>query len=508
MSAIGEDISGYSSEDLGFMESLNSLEAQHRLPARIKADFHEATKLGRRFNDQVLRPVYKEIDRKIMEDNEYLPEEFIKKANEWGLYTLWIPKMYGGQGMTMLSLYPFMEEISSICAGLANLIGAHYLGVSVLCSSCNIKVTNRILREVVSECNKGNPCLISLAWTEPDAGTDSSEIPLLPKAKVRTQATKIAGGYVVNGSKVFISAGHLSTWHMLICYEDIRKPAETLIMLAVKNGMKGFTFGHKEEKMGQKACVASELIFEDCFVPDENVCFSGDQVKGLNITAKEAGCKVISMFPPVSQPGVGSIGTGIARAACEAAIRYTVNKKIAGVSLINQEWVQMIIADMYANVIMARTLYMEAAYAAGLKSMIRLLFAKVPFYLSLYTPSWMFTRFVSPLFNLKIVNRLYRKMNFDWINEEDERQMSGLGALTKFSCTDIAMVNCAKALDLMGAEGTRNNIGVEKLLRDAKLLQIYEGTNEVNRINLFHHHIAHNIPGVRVFEEKNQGGKP
>jgi acyl-CoA dehydrogenase len=500
MGSIGPETSRYFSADLGFMDSLNSLEAQHRLPARIKADFHEATKLARRFNEKVIQPVYQEIDRKIMEDNEYLPVEFIRKANEWGLYTLWIPKMYGGQGMNMLSLYTFMEEISSVCAGLANLIGAHYLGVSVLCSSCNIKVINRILRAVVSECSKGNPCLISLAWTEADAGTDQSEVPLLPHAKVRTQATKVAGGYVVNGSKVFISAGHVSTWHMLICYEDIRKPADTLIMLAVKTGMKGFTFGHKEEKMGQKACVASELIFEDCFVPDENVCFSRDQVGGLNITTKEAGLKVIGMFPAVSQPGVGSIGTGIARAACEAAIRYAAKKKIAGVSLINQEWVQMIIADMYANVVMARTLYMEAAYAAGLRSMIRLLFAKVLFYLSLYTPSWVFTRFVSPLFNLEIVNRIYRKMNFEWTSDEDERHMSGLGALTKFSCTDIAVANCAKALDLMGADGTRNDIGAEKLLRDAKLLQIYEGTNEVNRINLFSQHIAHNIPGVRVFE--------
>lgn len=500
MGSIRTEKSRYSSAGFSFMDSLNSLEAQHRLPARIKVDFHESTKLARRFIEQVIQPVYQDIDRKIMEDNEYLPVDFIRKANEWGLYTLWIPKMYGGQGMNMLSLYPFMEEVSSVCAGLANLIGAHYLGVSVLCASCNIKVINRILRSVVSECNKGNPCLISLAWTEPDAGTDSSEIPLLPHAKVRTQATKVGGGYIVNGSKVFISAGHVSTWHMLICYEDIKRPADTLIMLAVKNGMKGFTFGHKEEKMGQKACVASELIFEDCFVPDENVCFSGDQLGGLNITAREAGLKVISLFPPVSQPGVGSIGTGIARAACDAAIRYAAKKKIAGESLINQEWVQMAIADMYANVITARTLYMEAAYAAGLKSMIRLLFAKVLFYLSLYTPSWMFTLFVSPLFNIEIVNRLYRKMNFEWTSDEDERHMSGLGALTKFSCTDIAVANCAKALDLMGADGTRNDIGAEKLLRDAKLLQIYEGTNEVNRINLFSHHIAHNMPGVRVFE--------
>ncbi len=361
------ETSGYPSAGLGFTDTLNSLEAQHRLPARIKADFHEARALARRFSDEVVRPIYLETDRKVMEDNEYLPRDFIQKANEWGLYTLWIPKMYGGKGMNMLSLYTFMEELSSVCAGLANLIGAHYLGVSVLCSSCNMKITNRILRDVVREAKKGNPCLISLAWTEPGAGTDQAEAPLLPGAKVRTQAEKVVGGYMVNGSKVFISAGHVSTWHMLICYEDIRKPADTLIMLAVKTGMKGFSFGHKEHKMGQKACVASELVFEDCFVPDENVCYSKNQVSRLGISAKQAGLKVIGMFPAITQPGVAAIGAGVARAACDAAVRYAAKKKVGGESLIDQEWVQLAIADMYANVVAAQAVYMEAAYAAGLE---------------------------------------------------------------------------------------------------------------------------------------------
>ncbi|HDP26259.1 MAG TPA: acyl-CoA dehydrogenase [Deltaproteobacteria bacterium] len=495
----------YHSAGLGFTDTLNSIEALHRLPARIRTEFHEARKLARRFNDEVLRPLCLVTDRRVMEDNDYLPRDFLKKANEGGLFTLWIPKMYGGKGMNMLSLYTFIEELSSVCAGLANLIGAHYLGVSVLCSSCNMKITNRILRDVAREEKKGNPCLISLAWTEPDAGTDQFEAPLLPIAKVRTQAVKVAGGYVVNGSKVFISAGHLSTWHMLICYEDVKKPADTLIMLAVKTGMKGFSFGHKEQKMGQKACVASELVFEDCFVPDEHVCFSKEQVSRLNISPKEAGLKVIGMFPGITQPGVAAIGAGVSRAACEAAIRYAAQKRIAGESLINQEWVQLAIADMYANVVAARTVYMEAAYAAGMKSMIRLLFERVLFYLTLYTPAWMFTLLVSPLFNLEIVNHIYRKLNFEWTSDEDERHMSGLGSLTKFSCTDMAVENRAKALDIMGADGTRHDAGAEKLLRDAKLLQIYEGTNEVNRINLFSQHIGHTMPGVRVFEERSGG---
>ncbi|HOO47220.1 MAG TPA: acyl-CoA dehydrogenase family protein, partial [Deltaproteobacteria bacterium] len=445
MASIRPQPSGNSLKRFGFLDTLNSIEALNRLPARIKADYHEALGLAQRFNEEVLLPMYLEVDRKVMEDNEYLPLDFLEKARQWGLFSLWIPKMYGGRGMNMLSLYTFMDELSSVCAGLANLIGAHYLGVSVLCSSCNMKITNYILRDVVRREKRGNPCTISLAWTEPDAGTDQVEAPLLPLAKVRTQAARVDGGYVVNGSKVFISAGHLSAWHMLMCYEDVKKPSESLIMLALKTGMKGFTFGHKEQKMGQKACVASELIFEDCFVPDENVCFSKDQVSRLGITANQAAMKLISMFPAVTQPGVAAIGAGIARAACKAATDYASKKQVAGSRLIDMQWVQLVIADMYANAVAARNIYMEAAYAAGMKSMLRLLFDRVLFYLTLYTPEWMFTLFVSPLFNLEIVSHIYRKLNFEWTSQEDERHMSGLGSLTKFFCTDLAAANCAKA---------------------------------------------------------------
>lgn len=491
---------GDSSARLRFINTSNSLHALQGLPALIKKDLEEARQLARKFNDEVVRSIYREIDKRVMEDEDYLPLDFIIKANEWRLYSRWIPKMYGGQGMNMLSLYAFIEEVSSVCAGLANLIGVHYLGVSVLCSSCNLKITNRILRDVVSEEKKGNPCIISLAWTEPGAGTDQVEGLLLDRAKVRTSAVRVAGGYVVNGSKVFISGGHLSTWHMLLCYEDVKKPAETLIMLAIKTGMKGFSFGHKELKMGQKACVASELIFEDCFVPSDRVCYCKEHVAGLGISVKEANLRLIGMFPPVSQPGVAAIATGVARAACEAAVNYAAQKKVAGEYLINQEWAQMLIADMYSNVLTARNAYMEAAYAVGLRSMIKMLFQKPMFYLSRYLPDWVFTKLVSPLFDLEIVNRIFRKMNFVVTNDEDERNVSGFGSLCKISCSDIAMLNCNMAMDLMGADGTRHDAGVEKLLRDAKLLQIYEGTNEANRINLFSMHIAQDMPGVRVFE--------
>lgn len=481
-----------------FPDTLNSLEAQHRLPGRMTAEFHEAIALARRFNEEVVRPLHRVIDRKVFDDGEYLPEEFVAKAVERGLFTRWIPKMFGGGGMNMLSLYAFVEEVASVCAGLANVLGVHYLGVSVLSASGNLKLMSRILRDVARREKLGKSCILSLAWTEPDAGSDQVEAPLLRKARVRTTASKVAGGYLVNGSKVFISAGHLATWHMLICYEDLKRPAQTLVMLAVKTGTKGFGFGHKEKKMGQKACVASELVFDACFVPDEDVCFSADYAAELGITAEEACLKVIGAFPGVSQPGVGAVATGVARGACELALAYAANKKVAGEPLAERQWAQMILADMYKNVVAARSLYMEAAYGVARKSMIRMLFSKPLFYLSYILPAAFFT-LLAPLLETEVVNRVYRKMHFRTV-PDDEADVSGLGSICKFSCSDIALANSALALELMGSDGTRHDSGGEKLLRDAKLLQIYEGTNEINRLNLFLKKIAPSTPGIRVFE--------
>lgn len=484
----------------GNLDTLNSLDALGRLPVQIKEEFAASVALARRFTDEVIRPMALAVDIEVSRNPDYLPRDFLLKANEWGLFSRWIPRMFGGQGMAMLSLYAFMEEISVGCAGLANIIGAHYLGVTVLSSSCHLKVTNRILREVVRGERTGIPCTLSLAWTEPGSGSEQFEKPLLPRARVRTHAAKVDGGYRLNGNKVFISGGHLATWHMVIAYEDLHAPADTLVMLAVKTGTPGFSFGRHEHKMGQKGCVASELVFEDCFVPDTDACYAKEHVQGLALTPREAAMRVISLFPAVTKPGVGAIAAGVARAAAETAGTYAAGKAVGDGTLADRQWAQFAMADMHRNYVTAKTLYMEATYAAGLRSMIRLLYVKPVFHLSRWLPGWCFDHLVAPLFSLAVINHLYRKLNLETVDAANERHMSGLGSLVKVSCSDLAMENCGIALDLMGADGTRHALGAEKLLRDARLLQIYEGTNEINRQNLFAQQLAPAMPGVRVFE--------
>jgi len=492
----------YLAFDPKISDTMSSLVSRDKLPRTKKylKDVKTAVAIARKFNEEVVRPVYKEIDLKVAEDPNYLVWDFINTANEWGLFSLWIPRIFGGKGLDFLSLYPFLEEIASVCTGLSNVIGVHYLGIATQCASWNIKLMNKVWREVKKGEKTGKPCLISLTITEPDAGTDLEEVDLLSKARVGTIAKKVEGGYIVNGRKIFISNGHTSTWHMVICYEDKKNPHENMLMLAVKNGTKGFSFGTHEKKMGQKSCVASELIFEDCFVSDKNVCVSArNDAPESKEDAIKMGQVMIDFVVSSSRAGVAAFATGCARGAYETAFDYAVKKDFDGKTLAHKQWSQTTLAEMYKNVNMSRAIYLESAYANLMSGMFKVLNNKILFRLINYLPTWWYNIFVSPFMNLKIVTKFFRKVMFDWYTKEEAELTSGWGSLVKFSCSDLAITNSQMAIELMGVDGCRHDIGAEKYLRDAKLLQIYEGTNQLNRLNLFKCLIGRNIDGLDVF---------
>jgi len=478
-----------------------SLLAMPRLPKAMVKETKQAIELARRFNDAVVRPYALELDRKKHEDPDFLPWEFVEEANRWGLYTLFMPTLFGGQGVNFPALSYFLEELGSACTGMSNLVGVHYLGVATLCASWNIRLMNKIMRDTGEGEKTGKPCLISLAITEPGAGTDVEEVDLISKAQLACQAKKVKGGYVVNGRKIFISNGHLSFWHMLVCYEDLKNPQDTVVMLAIKNGMKGFSFGRQERKMGQKGCPASELIFEDCFVPDDLVCIDAEQGKKLKGSPKETHMQIIDYIVAASRAGVGAFGVGVARGAYEEALRFARETEVDGKPLINHEWAQCMLAEMYKNVAVGRLTYEEANYANDLHGMFKVMEWKPIFYYLKYMPKPIMDKVIQPFLNLGVVTWLFRKIYFDWQKDTDYQCASGWGSLAKFAATDIGVKNGQLALEMMGRAGLRHDRGAEKHLRDSKLLQIYEGTNQLNRLNLFKCLIGRDVPGARVFEE-------
>ena len=488
-----------------FEEMTASLHAGPRLARGMIRETRDVVAYCRKFCDEVVRPQVLELDRGLHEDPDHLPWDFVKKANEWGFYSLWIPRLLGGHGVNFSSLSYAMEEIGSVCLAMANLIGVHYLGFGTLTSSGNARLMRRLAADVVAGEKSGEPCLISLAITEPGAGTDVEEVDLVDKANLGCQARRVDGGYEVNGSKVFISNGHLSTWHMVISYSDLARPSETTVMMAVKTGMKGFSFGRHEKKMGQRACPASELVFNDCFVPDELVALDDRIAQTFTRSQRETGQQMIDYVVSTSRAAVGAFGVGAARGAYEAALKFASETVVDGELLVNHEWAQCWLAEMLKNVTLGRLAYAETNYANGLYGMFKLLHEEPMFSIMRLTPRFIYERYVAPLLEKPGATAFYRKRSYDGQSSCEQHRTSGLASIAKFAGTDFGIKNCQMALAFMGEAGLRQDRGAEKHLRDAKLLQIYEGTNQLNRLNLFKCLIACGCDGARVFEEKEGG---
>ena len=273
------EVSSWLSRFPKFEDTWLGLSYAPHMPKHMVKETREVIAIARKFNEEVANPLALKLDRLTHEDPDYLPWELIEEANRRGFYTMWIPKIFGGQGYNMPSMSCFSEEVASACVGIMNVIGVHYLAVAGLIASGNARLAKRIIREVVDGEKTGKPCVLALATTEPDAGTDVEEVDLVDKGRVTCQARRVEGGYIVCGTKVFISMGHVSSWTVLYAYEDTKRPSETNIGFVVKTGSKGFSFGSHENKMGQKVCPASVLIFEDCFIPDDQVLFSSGLIK-------------------------------------------------------------------------------------------------------------------------------------------------------------------------------------------------------------------------------------
>lgn len=482
-----------------FEDIMCSLEATRRQPKGIIGESKKVIAIARKFNDEVVRQANLEIDRRCQEDYRYLPWEYVHQANTYGLYTLFLPKMFGGKGYSPASMCYYLEELATECVGMANMVGAHYLGLTFLLSTANMKITEKICREVVDGEKSGEPCLLTLAMTEPNAGTDSQNMEFMDTGGLACHAQKTDNGYVINGTKIFISMGHMSTWHIVQAYTDLKTASESIVTFAVKTGQKGFSFGKQEKKMGQKASVASELIFNDCFIPDDQVCLDNQQAKFLKRSIKETNAQVFAYIWSASRTGVGALCVGVARGAFETAMDFAATHEIDEKRLINQEWCQSMLAEMYKNVAAGRCVYNEANYANGMYGLLKLMNIKPIYYANRYLPKMVLFKLFSWLFTKKATTTWTRRFYFDFQKDDDIDRVDGWGSLAKFSGSDAGMANCRMALEIMGLAGLRHDMRAEKMMRDAKLLQIYEGTNQINRLNLFKRLLARSCNDVLSF---------
>jgi alkylation response protein AidB-like acyl-CoA dehydrogenase len=284
---------------------------------------------------------------------------------------------------------------------------------------------------------------------------------------------------VINGQKVFISDGHFATWHMVSAYRDKKDPLNTGMGLIVKTGQPGFEVVKHEHKMGQRACPASTLVFEDCFVPDRDV-----------ISDLPEFFERILFVLGTSRVGVAAIGTGCARGAFEQAVKAAKTARYKGRFLIDEQWVQQILADMLANVMVGRALYISAGFCESKHGMMQMLSSPAMEMFQKMVPDFLL---LSPAYQKVLRSKVISKiMNKALSAIEIRRRQRGQAhsSIAKYYATDLAMRNANLGLEIAGAAGLEHSAGIEKIFRDAKLLQIYEGTNQINRKHVWDSIIA------------------
>jgi alkylation response protein AidB-like acyl-CoA dehydrogenase len=235
---------------------------------------------------------------------------------------------------------------------------------------------------------------------------------------IRTRAVKDGDFYILNGTKQWITNGGEADVYTIFAVSNPGRGARGVSAFIVEKGTEGFEFGKKEDKLGIRASATRELIFTDCKIPAQNML--GSEGMGF-ITAMRT-------FDQ-SRPAVGAQGVGVAQAALEVALDYAKVRKQFGVPISSFQAIQHMLADMATQVESARALVYHAA---------------------------------------KVI-------------DSGEKNVAKLSAMSKMYASDVAMKVTIDAIQVLGGYGYMKEYPVEKMMRDAKILQIYEGTNQIQR---------------------------
>src|SRR4030043_847858 len=222
--------------------------------------------LARKVAEEKMLPVRAELDEK-----EEFPGEIIKVSAEAGLMGVSMPEEYGGFGGGILEYCLVAEELSRVCLGIATSVGASGLGAMPILLFGNPEQKKQYLPDIA----KGKK-LAAFGLTEADAGSDAGAL--------RTTATRTENGFILNGTKQWITNGGEAEIYTIIAISDRSKGPRGASALIVEKGTPGFNFGKKEKKMGIRSSATRELVFQDCFVPKENLI--GKEGMGFIITMR------------------------------------------------------------------------------------------------------------------------------------------------------------------------------------------------------------------------------
>lgn len=355
----------------------------------------------REFAEKEVKPLAAEVD-----EEERFPLETVEKMAKTGLMGIPVPVKYGGAGGTNLMYGMAVEELSRVCGTTGVVLSAH---TSLCCAPIMENGTEEQKMKYLPRLASGE-WIGAFGLTEPNAGTDA--------AMQQTTAVLDGDHYVLNGNKIFITNAVYAHVYVIFAMTDKSLGNKGISAFIVEKGTPGFSIGKKEKKMGIRGSATTELVFEDCRIPKENLL--GQQGKGFAIAMKTLdGGRV----------GIAAQALGIAQGAMDETIKYTKERKQFGRSISQFQNTQFQMADMETKVQAARLLVRSAHW-----------------------------------------------------KKDNGMPYSVDAAMAKLFAAEIAMEVTTKAVQLHGGYGYTREYPVERMMRDAKITEIYEGTSEVQRM--------------------------
>lgn len=329
------------------------------------------------------------------------------KLAELGLTGIIFPEEYGGAGADYLSYAIAVEELSRVCASTGVTLSAH---VSLCANPIFLFGSQEQKQRLLAPLARGEK-LGAFGLTEPSAGSDAGS--------TRTTAARTDDGWLLNGTKIFITNGGDAETYVILARTDKKaKKHHGLSAFVVEKGTLGFSFGKKERKMGIRSSPTLELVFDNCLIPADNLL--GKEGEGFRVAMKTLDGGRI---------GIAAQALGIAQGALDQAVAYARERTQFGASISTFQGIQFQLADMATQTEAARLLVYQAAYraSAGLS-------------------------------------------------------YSQASAMAKLMASENAMKVTTQAVQIFGGYGYTREFPVERMMRDAKITEIYEGTSEIQRL--------------------------
>ena len=467
---------GLFSDEPDLLHNVPSLrKLKDRFPRYVKRA-EKAQMLGREIAREIILPKVLELDSKCHEDPAYTDWELFNELNKRKALIGFVPEKMGGLGWSALDCIAFAEESLVACVGISAWYLFNFFGAACAFVEFRPEICFKILQDMANAQRQGKPLAFAWAITEPSAGTDAEDPIAMAKMKPSAYARKVSGGYTINGRKQFITNGDLAHYVVAtICTDPNRPAVESMGTFFIPKTTKGFSVERIEHKCGHKVKHTAALVFDDVFVPDE--CVWEEPGRGMRHTRE-----ILS----ITRGFVGLLGLGNARGALERCVQFASQKKVNGHRLIDENWVQIAIADMLKDIMMVRAKCYDFAIALDRLHVFRILEnLPVKVALKIIPEKVLMSKSLLSLLGRPWLSKTVSRIKHSLVPDETMEYFAGQGSALKVAGTDLAMNVASRVLDIVGIEGMAYRYGMEKIYRDAKVSQIYEGTNQANRIDLF-----------------------